>query len=234
MTNAVTNAAVPSELLQQLSASSPTTTPKTSNESISQNEFLRLFVAQLQHQDPLSPMEPNELTAQLAQFSSLEQLTGINQRLDSMASASQKSTDTSVLGLIGRTVTFDGAQLGLADGKSPPVEYTLDADADVTATVRDAKGEVVRQIEIGKQGIGPQRFEFDGKNGRGTELPDGVYSLEITALAPGAEAPKKLELTTKATVDGVDLTAAPPVLLAGGVRLTLDQVRQVNAAATDV
>jgi flagellar basal-body rod modification protein FlgD len=233
MATAITSAAVPSELLQQLSASSTTKTPKTSNESISQNEFLKLFVAQLQHQDPLSPMEPNELTAQLAQFSSLEQLTGINQRLDNMADASKKSTDTSVLGLIGRTVTFDGERLGLAEGKSPPVDYTLSADADVTATVRNAKGEVVRQIEVGKQGIGPQRFEFDGKNGRGIELPDGVYSLEITALAPGAESLQQLELTTKAAVDGVDLTAEPPVLLAGGVRLTLGQVRQVNATATD-
>jgi len=234
MATAITSAAVPSELLQQLNASSrPATAAKTSNESISQNEFLRLFVAQLQHQDPLSPMEPNELTAQLAQFSSLEQLTGINQRLDNLADVSKKSTDTSVLGLIGRSVTFDGSQLGLTQGKSAPVDYTLSEGGDVSATVRNAKGEVVRQIELGKQGVGPQRFEFDGKNGRGIELPDGVYSLEITALAPGAETPKQLELTTRAPVDGVDLTAEPPVLIAGGVRLTLDQVRQVNAAATD-
>jgi flagellar basal-body rod modification protein FlgD len=234
MATAINSAAVPSELLQQLSAASErTTTPKTSNESITQNEFLRLFVAQLQHQDPLSPLEPNELTAQLAQFSSLEQLTGINQRLDNLADVSKKSTDTSVFGLIGRTVTFDGGQLGLVQGKSTPVDYTLTESADVSATVRDAKGEVVRQIELGTQGIGPQRFEFDGKNGRGIELADGIYTLEIEALAPGAETPKKLELSTTAAVDGVDLTAEPPVLLAGGVRLTLDQVRQVNAAATD-
>lgn len=233
MTNAV-NSAVPSALLQQLNASGQSTTPaKTSNESITQNEFLRLFVAQLQHQDPLSPLEPNELTAQLAQFSSLEQLTGINERLDNMADASKKSTDTSVLGLIGRTVTFDGSQLGLVEGKSAPVEYTLAEAGDVSATVRNAEGEVVRQIDIGRQGVGPQRFEFDGKNGRGIELPDGVYTLELKALAPGAEAAKKIDLTTKAQVDGVDLTAAPPVLLAGGVRLTLEDVRQVNAATTD-
>jgi flagellar basal-body rod modification protein FlgD len=225
--------AVSTDLLQQLNATAKQPVAKTSNESISQNEFLRLFVAQLQHQDPLSPMEPNELTAQLAQFSSLEQLTGINDRLDKMADASQKSTDTSVLGLIGRAVTFDGGQLGVKAGESAPVDYTLTEGADVTATVRNDKGELVRQIELGKQGVGPQRFEFDGDDGRGIELPDGTYQLEITALAPGAKAPKTLDLTTKALVDGVDLTAEPPVLLAGGVRLTLDKIRQVNAPTDD-
>ncbi len=225
--------AVPTDLLQELNAATTRTAPKTSNESITQNEFLRLFVAQLQHQNPLSPLEPNELTAQLAQFSSLEQLTGINQRLDNLADVSQKSTDSGLLGLIGRAVTFDGRRLGLADGESVPVDYTLAEGAAVTATVRNAEGELVRQIELGTQGVGPQRFAFDGKNDRGIALPDGVYTLELKALAPGAKTPKTLELTTRALVDGVDLTVEPPVLLAGGVRLTLDQVRQVNAAPTD-
>jgi len=201
--------------------------------AVSQTEFLQLFVAQLQHQDPLSPLEPNELTSQLAQFSSLEQLTGVNTRLDALTQASQKSTDTTVFGLIGREVTFDGGQLGVKGGESAPVDYTLNAAADVVATVRNDEGELVRTIELGRQSAGPQRFEFDGKNGNGVELPDGSYTLEITALAPGAETPKKLALTTRAVVDGVDLTAEPPVLVAGGVRLTLDQVQQVNAIDTD-
>jgi flagellar basal-body rod modification protein FlgD len=224
---------VPTDLLAQLNAASARPPAKTASETISQNEFLKLFVAQLQHQDPLSPLEPNELTAQLAQFSSLEQLTGVNERLDRLAEVSQKSTDTTVFGLIGRTVTFDGSQLGLENGESAPVDYTLGAAADVVATVRNEDGELVRTVDLGRQGIGPQRFEFDGKNANGVELPDGNYTLEIKALAPGAEAPRKLALTTRAVVDGVDLTAEPPVLVAGGVRLTLDQVQQVNAIETE-
>jgi flagellar basal-body rod modification protein FlgD len=226
-------AGVSNDLLAQLNAASEKPAAKTASETISQDEFLKLFVAQLQHQDPLSPLEPNELTAQLAQFSSLEQLTGVNARLDTLAEVAQQSTDTTVFGLIGRTVTFDGSRLGLEGGESAPVDYTLGAAADVVATVRNADGELVRTIDLGGQGVGPQRFEFDGKNGRGGELPDGNYTLEITARAPGAETPRKLALTTRAVVDGVDLTAEPPVLVAGGVRLTLDQVQQVNAIETE-
>lgn len=227
-------AGVSSDLVAQLNAAGTQPAAKTtSNQSISQDEFLKLFVAQLQHQDPLSPLEPNELTSQLAQFSSLEQLTGVNTRLDALTAASQKSTDTTVFGLIGREVTFDGGQLGVEGGESAPVDYTLGAAADVVASVRNDEGELVRTIELGRQGAGPHRFEFDGKNGNGVELPDGSYTLQITALAPGAETPKRIALTTRAVVDGVDLTAEPPVLVAGGVRLTLDQVKQVNAIDTD-
>ena len=226
-------AGVPNDLLAQLNAAGERPATRTSNETISQDEFLKLFVAQLQHQDPLSPLEPNELTSQLAQFSSLEQLTGVNTRLDALTAASQKSTDTTIFGLIGREVTFDGGRLGLEDGESSPVDYTLGAAADVVATVRNGEGELVRTIELGRQTAGPHRFEFDGKNGNGVQLPDGSYTLEIKALAPGAETPKKVALTTRAVVDGVDLTAEPPVLVAGGVRLTLDQVQQVNAIDSD-
>jgi flagellar basal-body rod modification protein FlgD len=236
MTNAIGSTGISADLLEKLNAAgTPLSTSSSTNASqtISQNEFLTLFVAQLQHQDPLSPMEPNELTAQLAQFSSLEQLTGINERLDNLADVSQKSTDTSVLGLIGRSITFDGSLLGLDDGKATPVDYTLNEAADVVATIKNAKGEVVRRVELGTQGVGPHRFEFDGDNSRGVELRDGTYTLEITAQSAGADTPKKLALSTTADVDGVDLTSQPPVLVAGGVRLTLDKVRQVNAAATD-
>jgi flagellar basal-body rod modification protein FlgD len=227
-------AGVSNDLLAQLNAAGERPPVRAaSNETISQDEFLRLFVAQLQHQDPLSPLEPNELTAQLAQFSSLEQLTGVNARLDALAEVSQKSTDTTVFGLIGREVTFDGARLGLENGEATPVDYTLGAAADVVATVRDGEGDLVRTIELGRQSSGPHRFEFDGRNGNGIELPDGSYTLEITARAPGAETPRKLALSTRAVVDGVDLTAEPPVLVAGGVRLTLEQVQQVNAIETD-
>jgi flagellar basal-body rod modification protein FlgD len=231
MATAITG--VSNDLLAQLNAAGERPPAKTASETISQDEFLKLFVAQLQHQDPLSPLEPNELTAQLAQFSSLEQLTGVNARLDTLAEVSQKSTDTSVLGLIGREVTFDGSRLGLEDGKSTPVDYTLTAAADVVATVRNDEGDLVRTIELGRQAAGPQRFEFDGKNAHGIELPDGSYTVEIKALVPGAETPKKLALTTRTAIDGVDLTTEPPILVAGGVRLTLDQVQQVNAIATD-
>src|SRR4029450_11204967 len=75
------------------------------------------------------------------------------------------------------------------------------------ATVRNGEGELVRTIDLGRQTAGPHRFEFDGKNGNGVQVPDGSYTLEIKALAPGAETPKKVALTTRG---GCGIAAPPP------------------------
>jgi len=205
-------------------------TATTGDQTISEGDFLKLFIAQLQNQDPLSPMEPNELTAQLAQFSSLEQLTGINTRLDTLTSTSKQGTTGSLLSLIGRQVSFDGSQIGVAKGKATPVDFTLDKPmSKVTATVRAADGSLVRVVDLGGLDAGAHSFTFDGTGPTGT-VADGTYQVEIDALAPGDKVPTPVTALGLATVDGVDLSANPPVLLVNGLRIPLDQFHEVHAS----
>lgn len=205
------------------------TTATTSDPTITEGDFLKLFIAQIQNQDPLSPEDPNELTSQLAQFSSLEQLTGINTRLDTLTSMSKDGTTGSLLSLIGRQVTFDGSQIGVTNGKATPVTFTLDQSmSDVSATVRAADGSVVRVVDLGGLDTGAHSFTFDGTGPTGT-VPDGTYQVEIDALTPGAKVPTPVTTLGQATVDGVDLSANPPVLLVNGLRIPLDQVQEVHA-----
>jgi len=108
------------------------------------------------------------------------------------------------------------------------VTYDLDENAaKVSATVRNAAGEVVRVVEIGSQEVGRHTFQFDGKDAAGKVVPDGQYSVEITA-ANGDGAPKQLDLSIRDTVDGIDFSVDPPVLLVGGLRVPLDQVHEVR------
>src|SRR5262245_6854574 len=79
----------------------------SANQQISQQQFLTLFIEQLKNQDPLSPLQPDQLTAQLAQFSSLEQLTGINTRLDALAGTAKQTTSSTLLALLGKQVRVD-------------------------------------------------------------------------------------------------------------------------------
>jgi flagellar basal-body rod modification protein FlgD len=221
---------IPNTLLQQLGAPGAPK-PSTGDQSVSQSQFLNLFVAQLQHQDPLSPLEPNELTAQLAQFSSLEQLTAINSRLDKLVDAAKPDNGaSSLLGLIGKRVTFEGSRIAIDKGEATPVRYTLEHPASVlTATIRTTDGSVVRTVELGAQGTGAHTFQFDGKDAHGVKLADGIYTIGIAAVAEGEKDPKLLDLLAEATVDGVDLSSDPPVLLAGPQRLTLDEIKEVHA-----
>jgi flagellar basal-body rod modification protein FlgD len=201
---------------------------------VSQQEFLTLFIEQLKNQDPLSPLQPDQLTAQLAQFSSLEQLTGINTRLDTLAGATRQTTNSSLLGLLGKQVSVTGGQLVIHGGQVPKARYELDESAErVTATVRDAAGKAVRVLDLGAQAAGPHELEFDGRDGNDQVLPDGRYTLEVGAQARGAKAPTPVSLTTFALVNGVDLVGDPPALLVGDTRIPLDEVREVRPAPTD-
>ncbi len=223
----------PSSLLNTAAAASSTgDTPK--NQTINQQEFLKLFITQLQHQDPSSPLSPDQLTAQLAQFASLEQLTGVNTRLDTLANLSHDQGSSALVGLIGKQVTIDGDHVAVKTGQAPEVEYTVaDDKADkVSATIRDDSGKAVRVVDLGKQGKGDHSFVWDGKNSLDTVVPDGTYSITISATAIGAPAPTQLPLLTKAPVDGVDFSVDPPQLLVGGIHVTLDRVHDVRTSST--
>jgi len=233
-----TNAIPPSLASQAVNQATSAATQLQPNEQISQNQFLTLFVTQLQNQDPLSPMEPNDLTAQLAQFSSLEQLTGINDKLDKLVGAQQqdptKSPITDPMSLLGRAVDFDASRLAVAGGTTSPITFTLNHDvSNAVASVSDANGNVVRRVILGDLKAGDQRFTFDGKGDDGKPVADGTYKVDVTAVPVGGTTALDVPLITRATVDGVDLTSNPPVLFIGDRRLTLDQVRGVHLATTN-
>jgi flagellar basal-body rod modification protein FlgD len=219
---------ISSDLLQQLAPQTPTAGALTGQrDQLDKTGFLTLFIAQLQNQDPLSPMEPNELTAQLAQLTSVEQLTGINERLDKLASTTKSGYGASLLGMIGKDVRFDASQLAVEDGKPSRLNYQLAADAtNVVATVRNASGAEVRTVELGAVEAGNRTFAWDGKTQNGRPAPDGKYSVTIKGTVGGQ--PTGIAVEAEGAVDGVDLSADPPVLLVNGARLTLDRVRQVR------
>lgn len=206
----------------------------SANQRIDKAEFLTLFLAQLKNQDPLSPMEPTELTSQLAQLSSLEQLTGINTRLDTLAGNAKLDATSTVLGLIGRDVRFDGGRVGVKSGLAPEVSYELEKSMDeVTVTVVSPSGKVVRKVDLGAQSVGPHTFQFDGRDAQGAVVNDGEYRIQISAKSKGDTAATPLSLLATARVEGADLTTDQPAIVVGGRRLGLDEIKQVLEPADD-
>jgi flagellar basal-body rod modification protein FlgD len=84
----------------------PTYEPKKReiNNNLGKDEFLQLMIAQIQHQDPLEPMDNSESIAQQAQFSSLEQMQNLNKSMDNLLTAYQSSEKSSALSMIGKEV----------------------------------------------------------------------------------------------------------------------------------
>ena len=119
-----------SSLLGTSSSTSSTTSSTSSTNSLGQDAFLQLLVTQLQYQDPLDPMDDKEFVAELAQFSSLEQLTEINTGIDNLASIGETQQLMGAVNFIGKKIEATGTAVGLSDGTATPVTFTLSDDAE--------------------------------------------------------------------------------------------------------
>src|SRR5262249_55025658 len=84
-----------------------------------QDQFMKLFIAQLQNQDPLSPQDSSAFLAQLAQMSQLEQATETNKRLQNLADAQSAANRASMTEMVGRSVTANASTLEVRDGSAP-------------------------------------------------------------------------------------------------------------------
>lgn len=190
--------------------------------------FLQLLTTQLKTQSPLDPLDANQFTQQLVQFSTVEQAMRTNDRLDRMIELSLASQATALLGYVGSEVTALGSQAALKDGKAE-WRYNAAAAGSANVTIRNAAGAVVysEHIDIDE---GSGRFEWDGRTGDGKDAPDGAYSITIEAADADGN---RIDVATevKGIVTGVDFTGSEPALLIDGIAVPLGSLRTVKAIA---
>jgi len=157
---------------------SPYTNPK---KELGRDEFLTLLIAQLKYQDPLSPLESTEFTAQLAQFNSLEQLFGVNDNLIGILEMLNNQNKENILELIGKTVKANDNTILIDDGSPVCGSYTLEEGADVTISIYDSNGFEVRRLQPGRQDAGEHDVAWNGRDNSGEMVEDGIYTFEVTA-----------------------------------------------------
>ncbi|MBU0946353.1 MAG: flagellar hook assembly protein FlgD [Proteobacteria bacterium] len=207
-----------------------TATVTTSTSSIANNEevmgkedFLTLLVAQLQNQDPLNPDDATEFTAQLAQFSSLEQLVNLNESVDALATSQQASDQLSAMGLLGKDVVFQESSFEF-NGEPVTLGYQLDEAASaVTMTVYNENGVIVSTVSLSELEAGNHFVEWDGVDSNGDVLADGQYEISLQASAGEDESVGVLALV-QSEVSGVELGTGTGntnlVTLAGTISLS--------------
>jgi flagellar basal-body rod modification protein FlgD len=197
-------------------------------QQITRDDFLKLLISQLQNQDPLKPLDNQEFASQLATFNSLEQLIGVNEKLEALQNKLFQSNQFSATALIGKQITTDGNQISLAQGEGSTFRYQLSSDsARVTVDIYNAQGGLVRTLELGSQKSGDQSVQWDGKDNSGKILPGGIYNFQITALdALG----KKITTTSRVqdVVTGVSLDGTEPLLELGNLKVPLNAVTAVR------
>jgi flagellar basal-body rod modification protein FlgD len=202
------------------------------NDVVNQAEFMKLLVTQLQNQDPLNPLDSANFSAQLAQFSSLEQLTQINQNLADQAQRGRAAGRFEAVGFIGREVT--GASLGIAvnGGVATTLDYTLTQAGAVRAKIVNSSGQQVADLVLGSQAAGKQTFDLSRIPGA-PRLDDGQYAVVVTQANPAGGVANIINTYVTGRVTGVDLTGATPVLLLGQRKLVLTDVTEIREAVAN-
>jgi flagellar basal-body rod modification protein FlgD len=184
------------------------------SQALGKDSFLKLLVAQLKNQDPLKPQDNSAFVAELAQFSSLEQTLGINQRLDTLSMQNQGLANTQLAGFVGKPVTVRGSLVTI-DGSGTPasIGFTLGSASDNTKIlIQDQNGRTVRTLDIGPRNAGLARITWDGRDDAGVVQPSGTY--KVTVQAKGAnDAPVSVVQETTGTVKSVSFDKGYPVLM---------------------
>ena len=198
---------------------------------LGKDDFLNMLIAQLQHQDPLNPADSTEFTAQLAQFSSLEQLSNIHESLENMEQFQASLTNSQAVSYIGKEITAAGSGLHLREGQTAACHFELGANAVMTAvSIYDATGGFVNSFETGPLGQGRQSVTWDGTDLNGNQMPAGAYFFEIQAVDATSESVAVRPLMS-AMVTGVSFKDQTAYLMTELQSVALDDVVDVLEAS---
>lgn len=201
-----------------------------SGNQLGQEAFLRLLVAQLGHQDPLAPMDSTEFTAQLAQFSQLEQMFGLNEKMESLLLYQTSLNSWQGLGMIDKEVHALGDWIGLNQGVASTIGYRLETDSSrVTVQIFSGSGKVVRTLDDGARGQGDHLIKWDGRDDNGNPLPDGRYTVSVTA--GGDEASQQVLTFVQGIITGVSFEGGVPLLLMGSEKIPFASIMEVRTVS---
>jgi flagellar basal-body rod modification protein FlgD len=196
----------------------------TSTEDI-QNRFLTMLTAQLKNQDPTAPMDSAQMTSQLAQISTVDGIERLNKTMQTLLNDSQSAQGLQAASLVGRGVLVPGNAMTVINGGGG-FGYELAGPADeVTATIKDANGLVIRTMQLGSAEGVIQLVPWDGKSDAGAQVADGKYSVSIAAKR-GAVA-VSADVLSAVVVSGVIRTGTTMSVEAGGAIYALDDIKGI-------
>jgi flagellar basal-body rod modification protein FlgD len=201
------------------------------NPAMGRDAFLKLLVAQLKNQDPLKPQDNSAFVAELAQFSSLEQSMGVNDKLNQMMLQNQGMANSNVINMVGQVATVKGSLITTdGSGIGEPVAFSQDRASDqTTIQIQDASGTVVRTLDLGGRDAGITRITWDGRSDAGLVMPKGTYAVALKATdKDGGTVVTSQE--TSGTITGVAFDKGYPVLhLSNGVNAPVSDLLRVES-----
>ncbi|HZF17238.1 MAG TPA: flagellar hook assembly protein FlgD [Steroidobacteraceae bacterium] len=187
------------------------------NQTLGQDDFLKLMITQFRNQDPFKPLESGEFLSQLAQFSTVAGVKDLQSSFKDMSASMVSNQALQASSLLGRSVLVNRSSGVLAVGGSLSGAVDVPASASsVVVNIQDANGQLVRQLSLGAHAKGLADYAWDGKLADGAAAPAGVYSVGAQLMVNGRTQSAASVLVT-ARVESVTIGADQ-----SGLTLTLD------------
>jgi flagellar basal-body rod modification protein FlgD len=189
------------------------------------SDFLSLLMTQLQNQDPSSPMDSNQFTSELVQFSSVEQQINTNTDLTQLIQLTQASQIEQSTSMIGKPVTVTSNQLSLQSGTAA-INFNTTPAEPVGIAVYNSTGAQVQTATL-TSSAGANTWTWNGQSANGTTMPDGPYSVTVTALGINGAA-AQVPFTVTGTATAVVNNAGTVQVQMGGLTLPFSAVDSVG------
>ena len=193
------------------------------------NTFLTLLTTQLQNQDPMNPMNSDQFTQELVQFSGVEQQINTNDNLKTLISLQQGNATSNAISYLGKSITITNGSGALSDGAAHWSYALGGAAAATTLTVTNSSGKVVYTGK-GETAAGQHDFDWNGKDNNGNQLDDGTYTLSVSAAAPDGSS-VEAAVASSGVVDEVNFTGSTPYLMVGSMAVPVSAVSAVDNAS---
>ena len=209
-------------------------TTDSSSASNLKDEFLTLLVEQLKAQNPLEPQSNQDFSAQLAQFSQLEQLSDIRTLMEEQVQTNlvltQTIADSALPGLLGKSAKAISNKSHYDSDNAMPIGYTLPFQASsAELTIYNETGSVVKKIPLTDFELsnGDHNISWDGTNDDGDDMPAGDYYFSVNATS-GDGSTYNADTFTYGTIQSIKFTNEGTKLLIGGVEIPLGSVVDIS------
>lgn len=199
------------------------------NSKMDKDAFFKLMLAQLKNQDPSNPLKNHEMAAQLAQFSSLEQMTNMNTTLTEIKGASKPTEQFQALNLIGKQVAGDSAKITRTElDKDHDFKFTLPQDVQTAEIkVMNSKNEIIRTFKFSDLKQGENKITWNGMSDRGANAKAGDYKFVVDATGVnGQKVMPKTDFT--GVISGMSFSPDGPVIQIGKQNVRLKDIRQFS------
>ena len=198
-----------------------------SSDLLDKEVFMELLITQLQNQDPLSPMENEDFTAQLAQLTQVEELRAANTNLETLQLYQASINNAQSVSMIGKSVKALGNVVQY-EGSDVDLTFTLpETAATVRVTVYGADGDAVRSYTMTDMEAGLNRVKWNGRDTNGNEMTEGEYTFSVSATDEDGES-IEVQALIEGIVKGVSFESGAPLLEVNGQKVAIGDIYEVS------